>query len=95
MFETIAMKRGALALLLASAVVGAAEAQTPRRTTRRTARCTGALFTLSGGTARFHVALDDNSSEPGIFVLMRFINQAGTVVKTRTATIGPGRLRNA
>ena len=29
MFTTIAMKRGALALLLASAVVGAAEAQTP------------------------------------------------------------------
>jgi hypothetical protein len=90
MFKTIAVKRAALALLLTSAVVGAAEAQTVPPDSRRSGYCTGGLFTLSGGSARFHVALDDDSSEPGIGVVMRFINQAGAVVKAMTVNIGPG-----
>lgn len=89
MFKTIAMKRVALALLVASTVVGAAEAQLPPAGTRLTGYCTGPLFTLSGGTAKFYVALDDNSSEPSVLVRMRFIDQNGTVVKARTANIGP------
>lgn len=90
MFRTIAMTRGALALLLASAVAGAAEAQTAVPNSRLSCRCTGAPFTLSDGIARFHVALDDNSSEPSVTVVMKFINAAGTVVKAGTATIRPG-----
>ena len=50
MFTTIAMKRGALALLLASAVVGAAEAQTLPPDASRSGNCTGGLFTLTDGT---------------------------------------------
>ena len=65
-------------------------AQTPRRTSVRTGYCNGGLSTLTGSFARFHVALDDDSSEPGIFVVMRFIDQAGAVFKSRTATIGAG-----
>jgi hypothetical protein len=90
MFNTIALKRGALALLLASAVVGAADAQTLPPDARRSAYCNGGLFTLTEEAAKFHIALDDDSTEPGIFVLMQFINQSGAVVKSRTANIGPG-----
>jgi hypothetical protein len=87
----MAMTRGALALLLATTFVGAAEAQTPPPNSRLSCRCTGAPFTLADGIARFHVALDDHSSEPSVFVLMKFINQAGTVVAAGTVTIFPGR----
>jgi hypothetical protein len=90
MFKTIAIRRGALALLLANTVVGAAWAQTPPPDFNRTGYCTAGLSTLTGSFARFHVALDDDSTEPGIFVVMRFINQAGAVIKSRTANIGPG-----
>jgi len=90
MFKTIAMTGGALALLLAPRFVGAAEAQTVPPDSRAAAYCTGGLFRLSGGTARFHVTLDDNSTEPSAFALMRFISQNGTVVKARTVSLGPG-----
>ena len=93
MFTIIATKRGALALLLASTVVGAAGAQAqtqnPPPDYSRVGYCAGGLFTL-GGTAKFHVALDDDSSQPSVFVLMRFISQNGTVVRAKTATIAPG-----
>ena len=56
----------------------------------RASYCAGGLFTLPGGTAKFHVALDDDSSQPSVFVLMRFINHNGTVVRARTVTIDPG-----
>jgi len=49
------------------------------------------LFTLTGNTARLYVALDADSSESNIFVLMQFINHAGKVVKSKIAEIGPGR----
>jgi hypothetical protein len=91
MFETIAMKRGALAVLLATTFVGAAEAQSPPTGTRRAAYCTGGLFTLSEGTAKFHLALDDNSSGPSALVLMRIIDPVGNVVRTKSVTLGPGR----
>jgi hypothetical protein len=91
MLNSIALKSAALALLLASTIVGAAEAQTLPPDARRSGSCTGGLFTLSEGAARFHVTLDDDSSEPSILVVMRFINQVGTVVKTtRPVAIGPG-----
>jgi hypothetical protein len=48
------------------------------------------LSTLTGRFARFYVTLDDEGSEPGIFVVMRFIDQVGTVVKSRSVNIGPG-----
>jgi len=87
----IAIRRGALALLLAATAVGAAEAQMAAPDSRLSCRCTGAPFTLSDGLARFHVALDDHSSEPNAVVLMKFINQAGTVVTAATVTLSPGR----
>jgi hypothetical protein len=92
MFTPIAMKTGALALMLASTLAGAASAQTqnPPQNYSRAGYCAGGLFTLPGGSAKFHVALDDDSSQPSVFVLMRFINQSGTVVTVRTATIAPG-----
>jgi hypothetical protein len=90
MFTTAAMKRFALVLLSAGAVAGAAEAQTIPPGSPRSGQCNGGLFTLPGGTASFHVALDDDSSEPGILVLMRIISQNGTVVKSRTASLAPG-----
>jgi hypothetical protein len=87
MFRTIVMKSGALALLLATSVVGNAEAQPPAPPS---GYCTGGLSTLTGSFARFHLALDDDSTEPGIFVVMRFFNQAGALLKSKTANIGPG-----
>ena len=90
MFTTITAKRAGLALILAATAIGAAGAQRIPPDTRRTGYCTGGLSTLTGSFARFHVALDDDSSEPGIFVVMRFINQAGTVIRSRTANIAPG-----
>jgi hypothetical protein len=84
----------ALALLLAGAGAGAAEAQTAQAVippdARRTAACASGLFPLDGGTATFHVALDDYSSKPAVFVVMRFINPQGLVVKPKTVSIGPG-----
>ena len=91
MFKTIAMKTGTLALLLATTFVGAAEAQTPPAGTTRAVYCTGGLFTLAGSTARFHVALDDDSAEPNVLVLMRIIDQVGKVVQTKGVSLGPGR----
>ena len=48
------------------------------------------MSTLTGRFARFHIALDDDSTEPGIFVVMRFIDQAGTVIRSKTANIAAG-----
>jgi len=90
MFRTSMMQKSALVVALAGAVVATPEAQSPPPDFNRTGYCTGGLSTLTGSFARFHVALDDDSSEPGIVVVMRFINQAGTVFKSRTANIGPG-----
>ena len=94
MFKTIAVKRAAFALLFVGTVAVAADAQTtiptiPRDATQR-CKCAGGLFALTNGAARFYVSLDDNSSEPEIFVVMRFIDHLGTVVKTQTVSIRPG-----
>jgi hypothetical protein len=89
----VAITRAALVLLLASAGAGAAEAQTAQAIippdARRTTQCAAGLFTLTG-TASFHVTLDDYSSREAVFVVMRFINPQGLVVKSKTVSIGPG-----
>jgi hypothetical protein len=97
MFNSIAVKSAAFALLLVGAVVGAVDAQTISipldsipRDARQRCKSAGGLFPLSNGTARFYVSLDDGSSEPDIFVVMRFINHVGTVVKSSTVRIVPG-----
>jgi hypothetical protein len=90
MFTSIALKRVALVLVLGAAVVAAAEAQTIPPNFRRATYCAGGMFTLTGGIATFHVALDDNPSEPSVFVVLRFIDQKGTVVKATGVSIGPG-----
>ena len=90
MFRTLTIQRSALVLLLASAVVAAPQAQTPPPDLTRTTYCTSGPFTLSGGTALFHLALDDDGSEPGGFVVMRVINQNGAVVKSKAVSIGAG-----
>src|SRR5262245_14358336 len=94
MFNIIAVKRAAFALLFVGAVAGAADAQAiipsiPRDAPQR-CKCAGGLFTLSNGTARFFVSLDDNSLEPDIFVVMRFIDQSGRVAKSQTVSLHPG-----
>lgn len=100
MVWTIAMERGALALLLAGAGAGVAGGQTlgTAPTTHRTGYCPGGLFTLTGGTlstptlgtVKFHVALDDRRSGPDGLVLMRLIDHEGTVVKAQTVLLRPG-----
>jgi len=71
---------------MTTTVVGAAGAQVAVRT------CTmaGAPFTLTDGAAWFHVALDDDGSQPGVIVLMRFIDQNGTVVRSSKVSIAAG-----
>jgi hypothetical protein len=91
MFRTLTIQRSALVLVLAGAVVATSEAQTPPPDFERTGYCTGELSTLTGSLARFHIALDDDNTEPGIFVVMRFIDHNGTVIRSKTANISAGR----
>ena len=91
MLTTITATRAGLALILAATAIGVAGAQRIPPDTRRIGYCTGGLSTLTGSFARFHIALDDDSTEPGIFVVMRFIDQAGTVIRSKTANIAAGR----
>ncbi len=90
MFRTLTIQRSALVVLLAGAVVATSEAQTPPPGFDRTGYCTGGLSSLTGSFARFHIALDDDSTESGIFVVMRFIDDAGTVIRSKTANIAAG-----
>ena len=87
---TTAMKRGALVLLVASAVVSGAEAQDIPVGATPSCKVVGGSFSLSGGPASFHLALDDDRREQAAFVVMRFINQYGAVVKSRTVNIDAG-----
>jgi hypothetical protein len=91
MFRTLTIQRSALVVLLAGAVVATSEAQTPPPGFDRTASFAGGLSTLPASVARFHVALDDDTTEPDIFVVMRIIDQAGTVIRSKTANIAAGR----
>ena len=90
MMTTIAMKRVALVVVLASGFVGAAEAQTIPPDATRTCKVAGGAFTMSADTASFHLTLDDHASAPATFVVMKFINQSGAVVRSRTTSIDPG-----
>jgi hypothetical protein len=90
MFRILTIKRSALAVVLAGAVVATSEAQAAPPGFTIAGYCTGGLSTLTGSFARFHIALDDDSSEPGIVVVMRYVNEAGTVIKSKTANIVPG-----
>jgi hypothetical protein len=84
------MKRGALVLLLASAVVSGAEAQSIPTGATPSCKVVGGSFTLTGGPATFHLALDDHRFEQSAFVVMRFIDQNGTVVRSRTVNLDAG-----
>jgi hypothetical protein len=90
MFRILTIQRSALVVVLAGAVVATSEAQTPPAGFNRTGYCTGGLSTLTGSFSRFHIALDDETTEPGVFVVMRFIDQAGTVIRSKTANIAAG-----
>jgi len=84
MFTTVAMKRGALALVLASAVVGAAEANvTIPLDARRTHKCSTGMLRAVEGTSSFHVTLDEYGPE-SVYVAMRFIDTVGNTVKSQT-----------
>ena len=87
---TIGMKRVALVAVLASAVAGAAEAQTIPPDATRTCKVASGAFTMSADTASFHLTLDDLTSAPATFVVMKFINQSGAVVRSRTTSIDAG-----
>jgi hypothetical protein len=90
MLTTIALKRVALVVVLAGAVVGTAEAQTLPPDATRTCKVASGAFTMSADTASFHLTLDDLTSSPATFVVMKFINQSGAVVRSRTTSIDPG-----
>ena len=93
MFIPVAVKRSALALVLASAVAGAAEAQTAMvpPDARRSYKCSTSLFTIpEGHTASFSVTLDEYGPEQGVYAVMRFLNPLGILMKHRTTTIRPG-----
>jgi hypothetical protein len=91
MFRITRMQRGALAVLLVTMLAGVADAQKPTPGTRRTGYCTGGLFTLVGGQVKFHVSLDDRELQPATLVLMRLIDEEGTVVKTQNALLEAGQ----
>lgn len=91
MFRTLMIQRSALVIVLAGAVVATSEAQTPPPGFERAASFAGGLSTLPASFAKFHVALDDDTTEPDIFVVMRIIDQAGTVIRSTTANIAAGR----
>jgi hypothetical protein len=90
---TITIKRSALALFLAGSIASVTGAQILTTTTKQqpAAYCTGGLFTLTAGVARFHVSLDDLKSGPPGLVRMRLIDYGGTVVKTDDVWLGPGQ----
>ena len=87
---TAAMKRVALALVLAGAVVGTAEADvTIPKDAARTCKCATGLVKAEQGTSSFHVTLDEYG--PGsVYVAMRFIDAAGTILKSQVVLLRRG-----
>ena len=93
MFNTIGMKSAALGLLLllTGVAVGVAGAQIAG-TFQRTGSTSTGLFTIHDGEAvNFSVSLDDDSSGPVGRVLMRLIDDQGTVKVGRLVSLAPGR----
>jgi hypothetical protein len=92
-FSIIAIKRGALALLLGGTLVPVAGAQNVATATKPkpTDYCSGGLFTLSAGVAKFHISLDDLRSESPGLVRMRVIDREGTVMQTQDVWLRPGQ----
>ena len=75
----------ALAVLAAPA---AAQEEPPPAPTRH---CTGGPFTLTSGTVRFHVAVDDFPGAATSRVVMRLYDARGGVVAARTVTVAANR----
>lgn len=91
MLRTIAVKNGALGILLLGAVVGLASAQVVDTYQRQGSLSTG-LFTLAAGEVlNFNVTLDDDSSGPVGKVYMRLIDDRGTVKASKLVSLGPGQ----
>ena len=90
MFTTVAMKRGALALLLATAVAGTAEADVAiPKDARRTHKCSTGLVRAEQGTSSFHVTLDEYGAD-SVYVAMRFIDAAGKTVRSENFLVRRG-----
>ena len=88
---TVAMKRVALALLLASAVAGTAEANVAiPADARRTQKCSTGLVKAEQGTSWFHVTLDEYGPESGVYVAMRFIDAVGNTLRSQTFALRRG-----
>jgi hypothetical protein len=91
MMKNIAVKSGALGLVLLGVVVGVAGAQVVDVFRRVASGGTG-LFTVSAGeAARFNVSLDDDTGGPVGRVQMRLIDHRGVVVAKRLVTLAPGQ----
>jgi hypothetical protein len=91
MFTITRMQRGALAVLLVAMSAAVADAQKPTPGPRRSRYCASGLFTLVAGHVKFHVSLDDRALQPATLVVLRLIDDEGTVVKTRNAVLEPGQ----
>jgi hypothetical protein len=95
MLRTIAVKRGALALLLTSSLSGVAGAQVivtpPPPPSAQTGYCIGGPFTITSGVVLVHFALDGESEAPDVRVRIRLYDEAGNIVATRrVATLARG-----
>jgi hypothetical protein len=81
----------ALALLLASAVAGTAQADvTIPADARRTQKCSTGLVKAEQGTSTFHVTLDEYGPESGVYVAMRFIDAVGNTLQSQVVALRRG-----
>ena len=87
---TVATKRVALALLLAGAVAGTAQADVAiPKDARRICKCATGLVKAEQGTSSFHVTLDEYGPE-SVYVAMRFIDAAGIILKSQVVLVRRG-----
>lgn len=87
----VATKRAALALLLAGAIAGTAEADvTIPKDATRTCKCATGLVRAEQGTSSFHLTLDEYGPE-SVYVAMRFIDAGGTILKSQVVQVRRGQ----
>ena len=92
MGRNAAITRGALALVLTSMLGGVAGAQLAPPGTQRTGYCPGGPVTVGGrSTVALNISLDEIARAPAGLVLMRIIDQRGTVVASRSVWLQPGQ----
>jgi hypothetical protein len=89
MVKDLRLIKSVIALMLtavAAATVNAQIVSTPR-TPPPQGTCTGGPFNLTGGEAKFHIALDDDLPAPSMRVTLRLYDAGGSEVASRTVTL--------